>query len=222
MRARRRRRHAGGEGHGAGPADRRRVPERGPRVRGVVLPEGHRRPDPDRGHAGLRLPAPSGPWSRSTASGSQRLLALIRKVLDPLDGPRRRRAGPGLQAQDGRHARGAERRADHAPRRGREPGAGVRPGRHGERPAGAAGERPVLPVLLRGRRGRRRRGDRDGVERVQALEPRAAASGDAEARSSSTGATSTSPSACGAWGSSTTRSAGSRSSPPEPHPCACW
>ena len=43
------------------------------------------------------------------------------KVLDPLDGRVDRGAGAGLQAQDGRHARGAERRADPAAGRGRAP-----------------------------------------------------------------------------------------------------
>ena len=60
--------------------------QRGPRVRGLVLPEGHRRAHPDRGRARLRAPHAPRRWSRSTASGSSGLVALIRKVLDPLDG----------------------------------------------------------------------------------------------------------------------------------------
>ena len=92
----------------------------------------------------------------------------------PAGGPRGRGARAGLQAQDRRHARGAERRGGPAPPGGRRPGAGLRSGRHGERQAHPPAGRRVLPVLLRCRRRGGRGGDRDRVERVQAAEPRAA------------------------------------------------
>ena len=157
------------------------VPERRPRVRRLVLPEGHRRPHPDGGRARLRAAHAPAPVVEVNRERIQRLVALIRKVLDPLDG--RVIAVLGLafkpKTDDMREARSVELITRLV-----EAGVQVRV----YDPVAMDNARRTLPAaveycqsLLRGGRrgGRRRR--RDGVERVQAAEPGAPAPGDAAA-----------------------------------------
>src|SRR5262249_55331331 len=178
LRAGRRRRDPGGEGDGAGPPDRPRVPPARPRLRRLLLPQGHRLAGPDGGEPRVRLPAaPLGGGGEPGAGPAVRRARA--QGPRPAGGPGDRRAGSRVQAQDRRHAGGPERRGDHRAPGGRGPGPRLRPRRHGQRPGPAAGGRRVLPVLLRGRRGRRRDRDRDRVERVQAPEPGAAPGRDA-------------------------------------------
>jgi UDPglucose 6-dehydrogenase len=72
---------------------------------------------------------------------AQHLVDMMRKAARGADD---RGAGAGLQAKYRRHARGQEPRGGAAARRGRSPGAGLRPGGHGQRQGADAEGRGLL------------------------------------------------------------------------------
>ena len=127
-----RRRRAGGRArHRARQPHRLEIPARRPRLRRLVLSEGHARAGEDR--AGSRRPLRI--VEAVLAVNETRKRAMARKVVDRARRqPARqdhRRARPHLQAEHRRHARGAVDPADHrADRSGRE-GARLRSGQHG-------------------------------------------------------------------------------------------
>ena len=102
----RRRRHAGGEGHGPGPAHRHQVPARGPRLRRHLLPQGHQRDRPHRPRARR-----ADEHRRGRDRGERRAARpRARQGARPSWRAARQDGGParsGLQAQHRRHPRGA-------------------------------------------------------------------------------------------------------------------
>ena len=142
LRGNRRRRRPRRRGHRARPAHRLELPARRDRLRRQLLPEGLARAQAARGQLGLPLPAPErrDRGQRAAEAPRDRQAAAAPRQSPRQDGGAARRR---LQAEHGRHARGAQPRA-RGPARGRgraRPGVG--PDREDRRPPGGrTGRRP--------------------------------------------------------------------------------
>ena len=173
LRARRRGRPERRGGDRARPASRPALPARGHRLRRFVLPEGLARAEAARRELGLPLPAAErGHRGERAAEAPRRAEAAA--ASRPPARQDRRAARARVQAEHGRHARGAVARARVAPARRGSRGARVGSGRE----AGAAG-RQALRVAARGDHRRRRGRDRDRVARVAGAGDRGGARRDA-------------------------------------------
>ncbi len=160
LRARRCRRRARREGRRPRPPPRAALPPRRHRLRWLVLPEGRLGAEAARGQLGLPLPAARGRdrGERAAEAASRReARALPRAVAGDDD----RVARPRLQAEHGRHARGAVDRDREPPRRRGRPRPRLGPDRRCRARAPAC--RGARPHAVRGRSRRRCGGDRDGV-----------------------------------------------------------
>ena len=121
-------------GIGSDPAHRLFLHLPGLRLRRLLLPQGRARADPLGGGDRLRR--------RAGARGGQRQQPAEAHAVPQDHGPLRRQAegpdvrpvGPGLQAQYGRHARGAQPRADGSAVGRRRKGPGLRSPVHGRKP----------------------------------------------------------------------------------------